>query len=186
MARLICRPCARRSAAVRPSRSSLRIDARRSGSTASRTAQPGSVSCRQSAKRQPRASSAMSANASATPAASASAGRRTPGVSMSKGTVSEDEQLAVACRVAAAIVARADREHALDVLAEQQVDQRRLADSAHPTSTAVRCGSSRARSAGTPEPSCVEDDPSWPMRSRVRAAIRGVGAGMREMGRAMP
>ena len=81
-------PTARGAAAQRCSPSSLRWWRSRAGSSspaaiAARTAQPGSVSWRQSENRQPAASSSTSAKAAATPAGSAlMRGRRRPGVSI--------------------------------------------------------------------------------------------------------
>ena len=76
------RAAARRSSTHCCSRASLRQASIRPGSTPSRTAQPGSVSCRQSLKRQLAASSSMSEWVS--PAPSQSPTSRTPGVSSSR------------------------------------------------------------------------------------------------------
>ena len=136
-----------RSSAQRASRWSLRIDSRRAGSRSPRdplTAQPGSIGVVQSAKRQCAASATMSVNASSIPSALAIAWSRSPGVSMSSAPVgrTNSSRCVVAWRPRSSPARISQRE--LPLLAEQRVDERRLADAGHPEQ---RCRLRRARSA---------------------------------------
>ena len=92
--------------------------------TTSRTAQPGSVRCSQSAKRQRGASSSMSANTWSMPSpASQRPSAFTPGRVDEEGAAGQHDQLAGGGGVAAAAVGLPDRLGALDVLAGQAVDK---------------------------------------------------------------
>ena len=129
-ARRAARPFARRRRSPLARACASRRDAPRRPSP--RTAHPGSFSCRQSENLQERASSSTSANVSSTPSAVASPGRRTPGVSMISAPLGKREQLAVDGCLAPGPVALADRKRSLTLLAEQGVEQGRLADARHP------------------------------------------------------